>query len=123
MFSKALGFAGKTWSSFTASVKEVIDEQRKVLDEHQAEEKKKEATHLPWEGLRLLNSNRNGNITDCVKDEILALSKREETFLVDTDEFLYEFPFQMEDYVHQASKVIEFDERLSNVRNRLVPSK
>lgn len=45
----------------------------------------------------------------------------EKNFLIDEENYMFEFDFNIERYKFQAMKVMEVDERLGLLRNTMVP--
>ena len=62
-------------------------------------------------------------MTEVIKEEILDLSLKEENFLIDEENYMYEFPFVLEDYIYVAMKMYEYDARIPIIRKKLVPNK
>lgn len=49
--------------------------------------------------------------------------KKEENFLIEEDNYMYDFTFNLDDYIYIAIKMMEIDTNLGKLRNRLVPKK
>lgn len=43
--------------------------------------------------------------------------------MINKDSYMYKFEFNMEDYIQKAIKIIEYDQNLGKLRNKLVPLK
>ncbi|EAR83675.2 BSD domain protein (macronuclear) [Tetrahymena thermophila SB210] len=110
-------------SNLSKDIQEVIQQQNQLIENQESESFKEKNALLPWEGLKAIKSNQNGNMIDSIKEEILDLSLQEDYFLIDDENYMYPFEFNIEDYKYQAIKILSVDPNLEFMRSKLVPKK